>query len=112
MGVENGKKIYYVAVANGEISQNSTSSSWDYKIEATDEEVTKLREYFDQIYSSDWKGFYRAHTPYLEYHYDRENDAIDQTNIQVYKMIYELGDEEAKAHIKEQGIISNIEDQA
>lgn len=109
--MENTKKTYYISIANGEISQLSTSSPWDFKIEATDDEVIKLRESFDQVYSSDLKGFFRAHTPYVQYHYDRENDAVDNTNIQIYRMIYELGDEEAKQHIREFGVMSRINEQ-
>lgn len=100
------KKTYYISVADGEISQSSTASSWNYKIEATDDEIVQLREYFDQIYSSDWQGFYRAHTPYVQYHYDRDNDAIDNTMEQVFSLIHELGDEDAKKHIEEQGLLN------
>lgn len=109
--MENRKKTYYVTVSTGEISQFHTSSPWDYKIEATDEEIIKLRQYFDQVYSSDLKGFFRAHTPYLQYHYDRENDEIDQTNNMIYRMLYELGDQEAKDHIRSQRILGKIEEQ-
>ncbi|KAA0549007.1 hydrolase [Bacillus sp. BGMRC 2118] len=100
------KKTYYISVADGEISQSRTASSWNYKIEATDEEIVQLREHFDQIYSSDWQGFFRAHTPYVQYHYDRDNDAIDNTMQQVFGLIHELGDEEAKKHIEEQGLLN------
>lgn len=106
--MEQQKKTYYITIASGEISQLATASPWDYKIEATDEEVIELREYFDQNYSTDWQGFFRAHVPYLEYHHDPSNDAIDVTTQKIYKMIYELGDNEAKEHIKSQGIITNL----
>jgi hypothetical protein len=109
--MENLKKTYYVAVGSGQITQLSTASAWDFKIEATDAEIIKLRQSFDKVYSSDWQGFLRAHTPYLQYHYDRENDAIDDTNKLIYRMIYELGDEEAKEHIRTQGLISRIDEQ-
>ncbi|MGM7720748.1 hydrolase [uncultured Metabacillus sp.] len=109
--MENSKKTYYITVAQGEISQLSTASPWDFKIEATDDEIIKLRQYFDEVYSADIKGFYRAHTPYVQYHYDRENDEIDDTNQKIYRMIYELGDEEAKEHIRTQGLMSRIEEQ-
>ncbi|KKI88869.1 hydrolase [Bacillus sp. SA1-12] len=109
--MENTKKTYYITVANGEISQLSTVSPWDFKIEATDDEIIKLRQYFDQVYSTDIKDFYRAHTPYIQYHYDRENDEIDNTNQKIYRMIYELGDDEAKEHIRSQGLMSRIEEQ-
>jgi hypothetical protein len=99
------QKTYYIDVGSGEISQSATSSTWSYKIQANDEEITKLRELFDQNYSTEWKNFYRAHVPYLEYHYDRENDAYDSTIQQVYGMLYKLGDEEAKNHIESMNIL-------
>lgn len=105
------KKTYYVSVAQGEISQVSTASPWDFKIEATDEEITELREYFDQLHSTEWQNFLRAHVPYVAYHYDRENDAVDSLNKKVYQMIYDLGDEEAKEHIQKTGIIESIKEE-
>ncbi|WP_078433490.1 hydrolase [Metabacillus halosaccharovorans] len=105
------KKTYYITVGSGQISQLSTVSAWDFKIEATDEEIVQLREYFDQVYSADFQGFLRSHTPYVQYHYDRENDAIDETHKKVYRMIYELGDEEAREHIRSQQLMSKIDEQ-
>jgi hypothetical protein len=99
------KKTYYIDVGIGQISQSATSSTWSYKIQANDEEITQLRELFDQNYSTEWKNFFRAHVPYLEYHYDRENDAYDSTIQQVYGMLYKLGDDEAKNHIESMNIL-------
>ncbi|WP_010174432.1 hypothetical protein [Bacillus coahuilensis] len=94
------KRTYYVGIASGEISTSSTDSPWDFQIEATNDEIVKLREVFDQNYSTDWQAFFRAHVPYLQYHYDRPNDAYDK-NLQLsYKLIHELGNEETKAHIE------------
>ncbi|WP_246941432.1 hydrolase [Bacillus pinisoli] len=99
------KKTYYISLANGEISQIRTASPWNYKIEATEDEIVQLREYFDQIYSTDWQGFYRAHTPYIEYHHDPTNDAYDATMQKVYQFIYQLGDQETKKFIEDQGFL-------
>jgi hypothetical protein len=103
--MEEQKKTYYISVGSGEISQSATSSPWNFKIEASDEEITQLREYFDQNYSNEWQNFFRAHVPYVQYHYDRENDAYDETMKNVYAMIYQLGDEEAKQHIRKMRIL-------
>ncbi|SFB18343.1 MULTISPECIES: hydrolase [unclassified Bacillus (in: firmicutes)] len=100
------KKTYYINIGSGEIMQSATSSTWNFKIEANDEEIIQLREYFDQNYSTEWQNFFRAHVPYVQYHYDRENDAYDETLKKVYGMIYDLGDEEAKQHISSIGILS------
>lgn len=99
------KKTYYIDIGSGSISQSISSSSWNFKIEANDEEITLLRKYFDQNYSTEWKNFFRAHVPYLQYHYDHENDAYDETMLKIYKLIYELGDAEAKQHITTMGVL-------
>jgi hypothetical protein len=103
--MEPQKRTYYITVGTGEISQSATSSPWNFQIQATDDEIIQLREYFDQNYSTEWQSFFRAHVPYVQYHYDRENDAYDQTMVKVYEMIYHLGDEEAKQHISSMGIL-------
>lgn len=105
--MDNERKTYYIAVSTGEITQSRTSSPWNFKIEATDDEIIQLREYFDQNHANDWENFFRAHVPYVQYHHDRENDAYDSITVQVYNMIYNLGDEEAKKHIESMGILNN-----
>ncbi|WP_461200938.1 hydrolase [Anoxybacillus sp. TBDG-1] len=101
------KKTYYVSVARGEISQVKTASPWEFRVEATDEEIIQLREYFDEMYSSDWQSFWRAHVPYVQYHYDRPNDGYDHAIKKVYELIYELGDEEARQQIETMGVIQS-----
>lgn len=100
-----GKKTYYIDIGNGEISSVSTASPWNFKIEASDEEITSLREIFEQSYAVGWQNFMRAHVPYIQYHYDRENDVQDDLLIQTYGMIHKLGDDEAKRHIESMGIL-------
>lgn len=99
------KKTYYIWLPNGQISLDSESSPWNFRIEATDEEITYLRELFDQNYSTEWANFFRAHVPYVQYHYDRENDSYDETLFKVYEVIYKLGDDDVKQHISNMGII-------
>lgn len=103
--MQEGKKAYYINISDGEISSVSTASPWNFKIEATDEEITALREIFDQSHSSSWQNFMRAHVPYVQYHYDRDNDALDTQLLQVYEIIYKLGDDEARTHIDSMGIL-------
>lgn len=98
---------YYIEVATGEISRSSTDSPWNFKISATDEEITQLREVFDSNHSVDWQNFYRAHVPYIQYHFDRENDAYDENLHQVYEMIHRLGDDESKKFIESIGILNS-----
>ncbi|MBM4762651.1 hydrolase [Bacillus sp. B15-48] len=101
------KKTYYIDIGSGEISQSATASAWTFKIEANDEEITRLREEFDYNYNEGIINFWRAHIPFWEYHNDRANHAQDQSLIRIYQFIYELGDEEAKKHIESMGILPN-----
>ncbi|RDU36120.1 hydrolase [Neobacillus piezotolerans] len=104
--MENDRKTYYIAVESGEISRSETSSTWSFKIMATDEEITELRSLFNQNYANEWKNFIRAHIPFVEYHHDNENNAIDEKLKTIYQAIHRLGDAQAKQHIEEMGILS------
>lgn len=99
------RKTYYISVGSGEISQVKSGSTWEYKIEATDEEVRQLRNLFDGNYSNEVENFLRAHVPFVEYHYDSSNDKYDSNLLQVYQIIYQLGDQEAKNFIESEGIL-------
>ncbi len=99
------KDTYYIDVGTGGIYQSATASTWSFKIEATDEEIHQLRSLMDSNYLNEWGNFFRAHVPYVQYHYDRQNDAYDSTIQQIYAMIYQLGDQEAKTHIESMDIL-------
>lgn len=102
------KKTYYIEIANGEISQSGTDSPWNFKIEATEEEILALREYFDQDESDEISNFIRAHIPFREYHLDKENDVQDENLQQIYRMIHQLGDQDTKKHIESMGFLDHI----
>ncbi|PGZ99118.1 hydrolase [Bacillus pseudomycoides] len=102
------KKTYYVSVANGEISQVKTANTYSFMIEATDEEILRIREYFDNAYREDLGTFLRSHVPFIEYDYDSNNDRYDEQLQEAYRMIYELGDHEAKELIAQMGIINGL----
>ncbi|MDA7027328.1 hydrolase [Bacillus sp. CLL-7-23] len=98
------KKTYYVSVQDGMISQHSNVSPWEFEIAATDEEISVLREYFDQLYSEDWINFFRAHVPIVEYHNDSSNDKMDELRKNIYSMLYQLGNAQTKSFISENGL--------
>ncbi|MGM7682212.1 hydrolase [Cytobacillus sp. Hm23] len=102
------KEAYYISLGSGEISRLSTASPWNYKVFATDEEITTLREYFDQNYSTEWQNFFRAHIPYIQYHDDEQNDAYDETLEKILQLIYQLGDRTTREFIEEQGLLHDV----
>ncbi len=44
------KKTYYISIGNGQISQVKTADTYNFEISANDEEITELREHFDQAF--------------------------------------------------------------
>ncbi|HHY72603.1 MAG TPA: hydrolase [Bacillus bacterium] len=103
------KNAYYISVGSRGISQIETATPFELEIEATEDEIKALREIFNEMYSDDWVGFFRAHVPVVQYHHDQPNDLIDQNLINVYKMLHKLGTPETKQHIESMGVLNNRE---
>jgi hypothetical protein len=101
------KKIYYIDISSGEITQSASDSPWNYQIEATSEEIQTLRTYFDQNEKADLLNFFRAHIPFLEYHFDKENNVQDHQLKQIFQFIYQYGSDDTKQHIESMGILNN-----
>jgi hypothetical protein len=99
------RKKYYVTVGSGEIHEDQTASSYEYIIEATEEEAEQLSELFETANSASYHSFWRSHTPYIQYHHDGENDQYDDALKTIYQKIHELGNQEAKKHIETIGML-------
>lgn len=102
------KKTYYISVGAGEIMTTPNASPWQFKIQATDEEITRLRQLFNFNQENSVDDFLRVHVPFIEYHNDSTNDIHDENLIKVYEMIHQLGDEEARNHIESMDILNNF----
>ncbi len=94
------KQPYYIEIENGEIQSQPDVSPWNFRVFANEKEIQSLRELFNKMNKADSDTFWRAHIPYRPYHIDPENDHYDQSMMSIYEKIYELGDDEARSHIK------------
>lgn len=99
------KTTYYVNISAGEILMDKDVSPWQYQIEAAESEVEELRLLFDGIEENSMDDFLRAQTPFREYHDSPSNDIYDDKMKKIFEKIYQLGNEEAKEHIREIGVI-------
>ncbi|MBP1995147.1 hypothetical protein [Paenibacillus eucommiae] len=101
------KKRYYVSVQAGTILENQGDASYELEIDATLDEVEKLREVFEEIYDFDQaSGVQVASALAIAYHNDESNDGYDYYLKEAYAMISDLGTEETKRHIGEMNILS------
>ncbi|PLR97678.1 hydrolase [Bacillus sp. T33-2] len=99
------KRTYYVSIESGEVLEEPAELQGYFKINATGEEVKHLREFMNENYKADLQTFVRSHIPFKEYHKDKEDVKYDKTMDEVYALIYELGDQEARDHIRNMGIL-------
>jgi len=100
------KKTYYISVGAGEILEpEDVTGNFEFEISATEEEVDKLQELFEDKEIDEEDTAVRALTPYREYHNDPENDAYDWTLVEIYKMLHELGTPDTRKHIETMNIL-------
>ena len=92
----NEKKRYYVSVQADTIMNNRGDSSFEFEIDATEEDIAKLKELFEDKEDSDNRTYLRSHLLGIPYHQDEENDAYDSHLTEVYRLLYELGTESTR----------------
>src|SRR5699024_7874011 len=78
-----------------------------FVIYADDDEILLLRRTLDRMDDASFRSFFRSHVPIIQYHHDEPNDDYDASMIDVFRMIYNLGDEQTKAHIEEMEIFGD-----
>lgn len=101
------KEKYYVSIASSEISQVKVGNNASFTIYATSDEVRSLRGKMDNMHDADMGAFWRSHIPIMPYHNDQSNDDYDVGITAALQEIYELGNDEAKSHIREMGILTD-----
>lgn len=102
--MENKKRTFYINLGSQEISQIRDGNNDVFTIQATEEEMFRLRQVLNEVFSADERSFWRSHIPFRHYSEDSQNDDYDYSMREAYKMIYELGDDETKEFIKSIGM--------
>ncbi|MFZ3576815.1 hydrolase [Virgibacillus sp. DJP39] len=101
------KKKFFINMGTQEISQVKSGNNESFIIHATGDEVTLLREKMNDMDSANTRAFFRAHVPIMSYHNDQSNDDYDMGMTGAFQMIYELGNDQTKAHIESMGVLSD-----
>lgn len=101
------KEQYFISVATGKISQIPNAQDNDFTIMATRREAKHLRRIFNNMNDADNMSHFRSAIPFEPYHNDKANEQYDHYITEVFQMIYELGDEEARTYIEESGVLSD-----
>lgn len=102
------KQKYYVGVGSGQITRQPETTEWEFEIEATEEQVARLRELFDRAAKQNLDIAYVVLHPIEGTKEDHDLKNYDHTLQEIYRMIYELGNEETKQFISEHQIIQEL----
>lgn len=99
------KKTYYVSMQGNTIMENQGDSSYEFEIEATEEDIRQIQELFDEKLDAEDSSFFRAITPAIPHHIDDESSAMDYWLLEAYRKLHELGTPETRAHIESMNIL-------
>ncbi|KIL34986.1 hypothetical protein SD70_32320 [Gordoniibacillus kamchatkensis] len=98
------KKKFYVTVGSGSIVDNKTDESFEFEIEATDEQIDRLQELFEDTAAAETAAGTRGLL--LPTRSEDHNEGYDSHLGGVYRMLYELGTPETKAHIEKMNVLN------
>jgi hypothetical protein len=98
------KKTYYIAVGPGEIMENQGDSSYEFEIVATQEDIDRLEDLFEEKDNADQSSHVHAWLPFI-HTYDGPNKDHDYYLHEVYRMLHKLGTEETKAQIEQMKVL-------
>lgn len=102
------KQTYYIGVSSGQITQQPETTQWEFKVEATDEEITQLRQLFNRAAQEAMGWAYIVAHPISGSKQNLDYRDHNETLQEIYEMIYKLGDEPTREHIREHDIIEAI----
>ncbi|SCW32899.1 hypothetical protein SAMN04487970_100329 [Paenibacillus tianmuensis] len=104
------KKTYYIAVGSGEMQEpEEATGNFEFEIQATEEEVDKLQDMFEELAMNEEDTAVRATIQYREYRSDKENDAHDGNLTEIYRMLHELGTPDTRKHIEAMNVLPRHE---
>ncbi|WEK55901.1 MAG: hypothetical protein P0Y55_07605 [Candidatus Cohnella colombiensis] len=99
------KRKYYVSIQSKTIMANREDAAYELEIEATDEQLDQLHQYFEFMAAYDDKSHFRTMIPGIPYHEDNENDKFDSYLHKAYRLIHETGTDQTKSFIESNHIL-------
>ncbi len=98
------KKKYFVVPQTREILEERDQHTFEFEIEATPEEISRLQEWLTVMDANDFETFVNGHFWLIEETH-QDNEQYDHALQNVYGMIYDLGTPETKRKMEEMGLI-------
>jgi hypothetical protein len=99
----NEKQRFYVSVQAKTVMYDQGDAAYELEIDATPEQIKRLHELFESASEADFTNYLRAHNPVLIIEDLVNHDWYDLHLQEIYRMLYELGTDETRAHIEKMG---------
>jgi hypothetical protein len=94
------KQAIYVSVAN--LTCNFfPGASYEFMLKMDPIKARVFAKLFQQMNQLEASNAFRAHMPYIPYHFDHLNHDIDRRLQKVYALIHEFGDESTKQFVEQ-----------
>jgi len=101
---DGGRRTYYVAVGPGQILTDRGAASFEFSIQATEAEIDKLEELFQEAEdANEDEIFDYSGSPLVSD--SPENETYDALLQNIYRMLHDLGTDETKRHIESMNIL-------
>lgn len=95
------KQTYYVSVVHLTCSPHAGIQPYDFAIRLEPHIARVFQKIFQQLYRMDSANAFRAHLPYIPYHYDELNHTIDHRYKMIYALLHEFGDAETRKFVEQ-----------
>ena len=95
------KQTFYVSVPHLTCSAYPGALPYDFKLELEPHKARVFQRLFGYIYQLESSNMVRAHLPFIPYHMDELNHDIDHRYKQIYALIHEFGDEQAREFVEQ-----------
>ncbi|MDF2835196.1 MAG: hypothetical protein K0Q63_836 [Paenibacillus sp.] len=105
-GEEGQRERYYVSVQAGQLLTDPEAAAYELDIMANEEEVSRLRELFEELSSMEEAdiGFFARPVAKSE-NDEMINGASDEIITRIYRLLYECGTDGTRRHIESMGLL-------
>jgi hypothetical protein len=101
------KEKYFVNITNFGISQDPNENDGTFGIYADEDDLGRVEEVMDNMTEANRGSYLRSHVPYYPQDHSPENARYDKNLKDLYAILYDLGDEQTKAHIASMNILDS-----
>lgn len=91
----------YVSIVHRGLYMHPHDSTWEFALQLRRDGYRAFQRLFQQMNMLEGPNMWRAQTPYLQYHLDKENDELDVRLMKLYALVHEFGDADIKKFVEQ-----------